>query len=147
MATVHRAENTDEPQALGKVLAFLREHARDARVVLPLHPRTRAAVERHGLSLEGLDVLEPVGFLDKTRLVRGARSVLTDSGGLQKEAYFHGVPCITLREETEWVETVACGWNRLWGEAEYAPRRPIDEYGDGNAAGRICELLLGPLGE
>ena len=89
-------------------------------MVLPLHPRTRAAVERHGLSLEGIDVVEPVGYLDMTRLVRGAPSVLTDSGGLQKEAYFHGVPCITLREETEWVETVACGWNRLWGEAEYA---------------------------
>lgn len=142
VATVHRAENTDDSAALTKVLAFLNDHARDSRVVLPLHPRTVAAVERHGLSLEGLDVIEPVGYLDMTRLVRGAHTVLTDSGGLQKEAYFHGVPCITLREETEWVETLACGWNRLWGEAEYAPRRPIDEYGDGNAAERICELLL-----
>jgi len=141
VATVHRAENTDEGPALAQVLDWLRGRAADQPVVLPLHPRTSQAVTRHGLSLDGIAVCEPLGYLDMTRLVMGACAVYTDSGGLQKEAYFHGVPCVTLRTETEWVETVACGWNRLWSVGDYAPRRDIDEYGAGDAAGRITSLL------
>jgi UDP-GlcNAc3NAcA epimerase len=142
LATVHRAENTDTPQRLRAVLAFLAEAAREAPIVLPLHPRTRQKAAELGLGLDGLRVCGPVGYLDMTRLLMGCRDVLTDSGGLQKEAYFHGKPCITLRDETEWVETLAHGWNRLWTARDYlAPRRPIDEYGAGETARRVLELL------
>jgi UDP-GlcNAc3NAcA epimerase len=141
VATVHRAENTDEPEALRRVLDYLR--AQDLPVVLPLHPRTRVAAEQARLSTDGLQIVSPLGYLDMTRLVKAAAGVLTDSGGLQKEAYFHHVPCVTLRSETEWVETVEAGWNRLWSVPEYAPRRNIDEYGDGRAA----EAIVGAVTE
>jgi UDP-GlcNAc3NAcA epimerase len=141
LATVHRAENTDDREALAAILDFLRAHARARRVVLPLHPRTRAAAGRFGLDLGGLDVVAPLGYLDMARLVDTCAEVLTDSGGLQKEAYFHRKPCVTLRAETEWVETVEAGWNRLWRGPDYGPRRDIKDYGDGRAAERIARLL------
>ena len=141
VATVHRAENTDDVHALGRVLDWLREQAAVHPIILPLHPRTAQAVSRHRLSLAGIDVREPLGYLDMTQLVASSVAVYTDSGGLQKEAYFHSVPCVTLRSETEWVETIACGWNRLWTQDAYAPRREIDEYGSGDAATRIVALL------
>lgn len=142
LATVHRAENTDDRGRLSEVLGFLAAAGAEAPVVLPLHPRTRQKAREHGLEFDGILACEPLGYLDMTRLLMGCRDVLTDSGGLQKEAYFHGKPCVTLRDETEWVETVAHGWNRLWSEPTYAtPRRPIDEYGEGDAAARIVALL------
>lgn len=141
VATVHRAENTDDPRRLAAVLAHLREVAREMPVVLPLHPRTRAAASRTEGALVGLRTTPPLGYLDMLRLTAAAAVVLTDSGGLQKEAYFHRVPCVTLREETEWVETVACGWNRLWTHGEYASRREIADYGNGDAAARIVAVL------
>lgn len=146
VATVHRAENTDDPARLAAILTFLRGEARSRPVVLPLHPRTRQAAQRNGVSLEGLTVIGPVGYLDMAQLLAGAAAVFTDSGGLQKEAYFHRVPCTTLREETEWVETVTHGWNRLWQGPPHGPRREITEYGDGNAAGRIVRLLIEQAG-
>lgn len=142
VATVHRAENTDDRDRLAAVLDHLRAAAEEAPVVLPLHPRTRAAAARHGLEFSGLTVTDPIGYLDMTRLLANAIRLHTDSGGLQKEAYFHRVPCVTLREVTEWVETVACGWNRLWTVDRYAPRRDIAEYGDGQAAERIIDVIL-----
>jgi UDP-GlcNAc3NAcA epimerase len=141
VATIHRAENTDDAQSLAAVMAFLREQAAERPVVLPLHPRTRQACERFGVTLGGFRVVDPVGYLDMAMLVSASCGVFTDSGGLQKEAYFHGVPCVTLRSETEWVETVESGWNRLWTEHGYAERRPIHEYGDGDAAGAIAEAI------
>ena len=141
LATVHRAENTDDPAALAAVLAYLREQARARPLVLPLHPRTRDASARAGLALDGLTVTEPLGFLDMHRLLAGAAAVFTDSGGVQKEAYFHRVPCVTLRGETEWVETVEAGWNRLWRGPDYKPRRDIPDYGDGHSAEKIVAIL------
>ena len=88
-----------------------------------------------------LKVIGPVGYLDMAKLLNGASAVFTISGGLQKEAYFHRVPCTTLRDETEWVETVSHGWNRLWNGPAFLPRREIDEYGDGKAAFRVADLL------
>ena len=141
VATVHRAENTDDAASLEAVIGFLREQARALPVYLPLHPRTRAATARFGVSLGEINVLDPLGYLDMTSLVVHSAGVFTDSGGLQKEAYFHGVPCVTLREETEWVETVECGWNRLWTTPDYKDRRAIADYGTGQAAEDIVTLL------
>jgi UDP-N-acetylglucosamine 2-epimerase len=142
VATVHRAENTDCAETLGKVLTLLKAKAQEMPVVLPLHPRTRQAAARFGLDFDGLILCEPLGYLDMAWLVAGAAAVVTDSGGLQKEAYFHRRPCLTLRSETEWVETVEAGWNRLWDGADYVtPRQEITDYGDGNAAQTIAALL------
>ncbi|WFU18974.1 UDP-N-acetylglucosamine 2-epimerase (non-hydrolyzing) [Bradyrhizobium sp. CB3481] len=141
VATVHRAENTDDPRQLRAVVQFLQERAESHPVVLPLHPRTRQAASRMGVSLDRLRVIEPVGYLDMVKLLHHAVGVYTDSGGVQKEAYFHRVPCITLRDETEWTETVTHGWNRLWKGPERGTPREIEEYGKGRAAFDIVHLL------
>lgn len=143
VATVHRPENTDDPAQLQKVFAYLNAEAMRAPIVVPLHPRTRHALEHSKVSTTGLIVCPPLGYFDMTRLVKGAISVYTDSGGLQKEAYFHRVPCVTLRTETEWVETVDAGWNRLWQGEDYRPRREITEYGNGHAAEAIVAAISG----
>lgn len=140
-ATIHRAENTDTADALAKVVDVLRDEAQMRTVVLPLHPRTKGALERFGMALEGVTTVEPLGYLDMHKLLSGAALVVTNSGGVQKEAYFHGVPCLTLRNETEWVETVEAGWNRLWTQSGYAPRTSIDEYGTGDAAERCVAIV------
>jgi UDP-GlcNAc3NAcA epimerase len=103
-------------------------------------------MHEHGLSWQRVRTITPVGYLDMAALLHGASAVFTDSGGLQKEAYFHRVPCVTLREETEWVETVDAGWNRLWRTAEYRPRRDIPDYGTGDASARIVDVILQTLG-
>lgn len=153
LATLHRPANTDDPERLHGILSALA--ALDLPVILPLHPRTRQQIDRHALlpksKIENLKFIAPVGYLDMLLLERHAACILTDSGGVQKEAYMAGVPCITLREETEWIETVEAGWNILVGadparilEAahDFTPpnaRPPL--YGDGHAAERIAEIL------
>ncbi|WP_342740140.1 UDP-N-acetylglucosamine 2-epimerase (non-hydrolyzing) [Bradyrhizobium sp. B117] len=141
LATVHRAENTNTPGQLRSVIEFLQEKAQRRPVVLPLHPRTGQAASRMGIRLDGLQVIDPVGYLDMAKLLHHAAAVYTDSGGLQKEAYFHRVPCVTLRDETEWTETIAHGWNKLWKGPDYAARGEISEYGNGRAAFMIADLL------
>lgn len=143
VATIHRAANTDDPQALAPVIDFVAREAAKRPIVFPVHPRTVAAMRRAGIdpARPGIVVSEPVGYLDMCKLLHHAEIVLTDSGGVQKEAYFHRVPCVTLRDETEWTETVACGWNRLWRNPGYAPRRDIADYGEGDAAGEILGLM------
>src|SRR6185503_16740396 len=112
LATVHRAENTDNVDRLRAIVAAL--EAAGEPVVFPVHPRTRLGLDRLGYEPRPhVRLVAPLGYLDMVRLLVGARMVLTDSGGLQKEAYWVGVPCVTLRDETEWVETVEAGWNRL----------------------------------
>ncbi|HXD22062.1 MAG TPA: UDP-N-acetylglucosamine 2-epimerase (non-hydrolyzing), partial [Gemmatimonadaceae bacterium] len=114
LATVHRSENTDDPARLSRILAAF--NALDERVVFPVHPRTRSAIARGGHQIKPhVELIDPVGYVDMVALTASARLVLTDSGGLQKEAYWLGVPCITLRDETEWIETVQAGWNTLAG--------------------------------
>ena len=156
LATIHRAENTDAPARLRAIIEGLNEVARSMPVVLPLHPRTRTILDsadnlRAG---NGMLLVEPVGYLDMVMLERGAAVIATDSGGVQKEAFFHSVPCVTLRDETEWVELIDMGWNRLAppGQAEIAKtiRNAMDRkgesgnpYGDGNAAQRIATTLIG----
>jgi UDP-GlcNAc3NAcA epimerase len=148
LCTLHRAENTDDPARLRTLLAYLVETAEGRPVVWPIHPRTRDVVAREGIALDGIVVTDPVGYFDMHALLAHAACVFTDSGGLQKEAYFHRVPCVTLRDETEWVETIGAGWNRLWTVADYRePRAEIPDYGDGNAAGKIAALIRDFLAE
>ena len=153
LATVHRAENTDDPKRLGEIMNALAEVSNgDHPMVLPLHPRTRARMDRYGMTLaSSLKVIEPVSYLEMVVLERNASVIATDSGGVQKEAYFHGVPCVTLRDETEWVETIEAGWNALVGadgSAIVAAIRSastgstIDEYGDGKAAKCVVEQVV-----
>ncbi|MGY3691356.1 UDP-GlcNAc3NAcA epimerase [Bradyrhizobium sp. USDA 3240] len=141
LATIHRAENTGDRQQLLAVVQFLQDQSRKFPVVLPLHPRTRQAAVAMGVDLDGLKVIDPVGYVDMAKLLHNALEVYTDSGGVQKEAYFHRVPCITLRDETEWTETITHGWNRLWKQPAQAVRRDIDEYGTGRAAYDVARLL------
>jgi UDP-N-acetylglucosamine 2-epimerase (non-hydrolysing)/UDP-GlcNAc3NAcA epimerase len=151
LATAHRAGNVDDRDRLGALVALLR--AVPHRVVLPLHPRTRARLEATGLlrDLEAAVTLTPpLGPLAFTSLLVHARAVLTDSGGVQKEAYLAGVPCVTLRDTTEWVETVSSGWNALVdldaGAALAAlgrtpPAERPELYGDGRAGERVVAEL------
>jgi UDP-N-acetylglucosamine 2-epimerase len=155
LATVHRSENTDRRDRLSRILSAL--DALNEPVVFPVHPRTRRAiVDCRWRSNSRVRMIDPVGYLDMVALTDSARLVLTDSGGLQKEAYWLGVPCVTVRDETEWVETVAAGWNLLAGTDvdnivhavhTLAPAGPRPSfYGDGFAAAR-CVALLGPACE
>lgn len=150
LATVHRAENTDNIERLSNILSAFNNLVEP--VVLPLHPRTRKALELLDyIPAPHVRLIDPVGYLDMVQLEQAARIILTDSGGVQKEAYWLGVPCITLRNETEWVETVKAKWNILVGaESERIvdavqffvppPHRP-KLYGDGATAERCVKLL------
>jgi UDP-N-acetylglucosamine 2-epimerase len=154
LVTVHREANTREP-ALGRIVEAL--NALEEPVVFPLHPRTAGAIESMGLRLAGhVHPRRPAGYLDFAALASQARVILTDSGGVQKEAYWYEVPCVTLRENTEWVETVEAGWNHLVGtdpgaivaasrEASPGPEHP-SLYGDGHAADLIADVIctIGP---
>jgi UDP-GlcNAc3NAcA epimerase len=155
LATCHRAENTDEPERLRGIAEGLAAVSGRIPVVLPLHPRTRGALTAAGISLpDSVKVCDPLPFLDMLRLEMAASLIATDSGGVQKEAYFLGKPCITMREETEWVETVEAGWNRLVGADRARIAAGIDVFldarlpqreavfGDGKAADKIVEVWM-----
>lgn len=149
LATAHRNYNTDSPERLGAVLACL--EAAEQRVIFPLHPRTRKSLAAWGLAVPAnVEVRDAVTYTEMLTLERGAVAIATDSGGVQREAYLWGVPCITLREETEWVDTVEAGWNTLVGvdpdrfEEALAQPRPLERppvFGDGAAAPRIARLM------
>jgi UDP-GlcNAc3NAcA epimerase len=153
LATVHRAENTDSEERLTEIMRALAEIARDQPVVLPLHPRTRQRLQAGGVDTRGIFLIDPVGYFDMIQLIRGASLVMTDSGGLQKEAFFFGKACVTLREETEWVELVEQGVNRLAGwqcpsileafrlMSGVSVDAGLPLYGGGQAARRIVEIL------
>jgi UDP-GlcNAc3NAcA epimerase len=151
LATVHRQENTDRPERLARILEGLSRAP--VPVVLPLHPRTRRRIEEQGERLpRNVVAVEPLGYLDMVMLEKNAALIVTDSGGVQKEAYFHRVPCLTLRDETEWVELVELGWNRLASplgdgflaafEQDYGPGlEGAFPYGRGDAATRVVEAI------
>ncbi len=154
LLTAHRAGNVDPPERLRMLVELIEALPRPA--LFPLHPRTRARLQQHGLyerlrALDGLVLTEPLGYLEFAALLSHARAVLTDSGGVQKEAYLAGVPCVTLRANTEWIETVEAGWNTLVdldaGAALEALARPHPRerpqlYGDGHAAQRCVQAIL-----
>jgi UDP-GlcNAc3NAcA epimerase len=157
LATCHRAENTDDPKNLTGIVRGLASISASRPVLLPLHPRTRAKIREYGLldAIAGVTMIEPVSYLQMVALEKNAEVIVTDSGGVQKEAFFYRVPCVTIREETEWVETVSAGWNILVGSdsarmieavSRHAQRRRLDvnPYGTGDAAERIVDILLRP---
>jgi UDP-N-acetylglucosamine 2-epimerase len=150
LATIHRAENTDDPERLTAIVAAL--DSVGETVIFPVHPRTRDKIATLELPLAStVQVIEPLGYRDMIALERHARVIVTDSGGVQKEAYWLGVPCVTARDETEWTETVAAGWNVLAGASTSrlrdairnastpATRPPL--YHQGSAAAKIVSVL------
>ena len=156
LATVHRAENTDDANRLAAIVDALVVLSRELRVVWPMHPRTRAMLEKAGQyeSLaQKVTLIDPVGYLDMVQLEKHAALIATDSGGVQKEAFFYQVPCVTLRGETEWVELVEAGWNRLAPPVSAASvlqamrsaigsrGQDVRPYGDGQAAQAIAAVL------
>lgn len=161
VATVHRQENTDDAARLEAILSALTDISKRMPVVLPVHPRVAGIIRATpGLEerLRHIRTIEPVGYFDMATLLAGARLAVTDSGGLQKEAYFHGVPCVTVREETEWTELVDMGWNRLPAAMsresilaaiedalEAEPGTDTRPYGAGNAAELVLETLRGDI--
>jgi len=155
LATIHRQENTDDEQRLTAIVDGLSWAVRHLPLVLPLHPRTKKQLEAFGLlsRLTDIRLVEPLGYLEMVRLQQNAAVIVTDSGGVQKEAFFHRVPCVTLRDETEWGELVEAGWNRLVSPrsgSEIAEAivaaigtsgEEIAPYGRGDAAERIVRCL------
>lgn len=161
LATVHRAENTDNPDRLRSIVEAFQEISMTHPVIWPVHPRTRHALVPHRPSLithHQVYLLDPLPYLDMLVLEKHAKAILTDSGGVQKEAFWLQVPCMTLRNETEWVETVESGWNVLAGTneekiinfalygAQERQEPPRDVYGSGNAAGKVANALVSLCG-
>jgi UDP-N-acetylglucosamine 2-epimerase len=161
LATLHRAENTDDPKKLKSIFGALNEIGEKTPVILPLHPRTKKMMKVYRLFSKFKDIrfIEPVSYLGMLQLEKNAKAILTDSGGVQKESYWFGVPCFTLREETEWVETIKSKWNSLVGtEAErivkkvrhmevrgrYLKRHGL--FGDGKAGEKIVRILMRHFG-
>jgi UDP-GlcNAc3NAcA epimerase len=157
LSTVHRAENTNDPARLTAIIEALETVARKLPVVVPLHPRTAKTMVSLGLSFDRVRTIPPIGYIGMAVLESQAALIVTDSGGVQKEAFFYRVPCVTLRDETEWPELVELGWNRLASPAmgdglarfimAALGSRGIDEapYGDGRSARKIAEVLKARL--
>jgi UDP-N-acetylglucosamine 2-epimerase len=161
LATLHRAENTDDPKRLKTTLKALNEIGKKTPVILPLHPRTKKMMKVHRLfsKFKNIKFIGPVPYLDMLPLEKNAKAILTDSGGVQKEAYWFAVPCFTLREETEWVETIKSGWNVLVGTSAERIVEGVSQmegrgrylkgnktFGDGKASQKIVQILAGHFG-
>lgn len=151
LCTIHRAENTNDISRLKGIVKGLNDSKE--QIILPLHPRTQKYLNDYEITLgENIRVIEPVGYLDMVRLETGAKKIVTDSGGVQKEAFFLGKPCITMRDETEWVETVENGWNVIVGADAEKITRAINSFdptverksyfGNGTAARQMADLIL-----
>lgn len=155
LCTIHRAENTDNAQKLREIFEALNLIAKEKQIILPLHPRTKKAIKHLKLNTKNITIIQPIGYLEMIWLINNCDLVITDSGGLQKEAYFFNKQCITLRDETEWVELVECGANILVGANKdnilnayknYAifnvKKVKLNMYGDGKASENIIKELL-----
>jgi len=151
LVTIHRADNTDDLGRLKEIVSALNELSKKMTVICPLHPRTHNVIKSEGLNLDAI-VLEPVSYFEILWLLKNCELVLTDSGGLQKEAYFFKKNCITLRDQTEWVETVASGWNQLVGANAQKILLAVENvtenlewpelYGDGTSAKKLVNVLI-----
>jgi UDP-GlcNAc3NAcA epimerase len=153
LATIHRAENTDNKERLENIFEALNKIGKDIQVILPLHPRTKKIIQNSKFKIQNLTIINPVGYLEMVYLVKHSKLILTDSGGLQKEAYFFKKPCITLRDETEWIELIENGFNVLAGadkeviidkykNFEFNNDFGINLYGNGIASKIIIQKLL-----
>ena len=152
LATIHRAENTDDIHRLSSIISAFNEVAKDIQIVLPLHPRTKSILAAHDL-ITDFTIIDPVGYLEMVYLIKNSNAIMTDSGGLQKEAFFFEKPCITLRDETEWVELIENKFNvlagadkekivTLWKNFIFNKNYSLDLYGNGKASKKIAETLL-----
>lgn len=150
LATIHRAENTNDISRLKNIIEALNESKE--KIILPLHPRTKKYIEEYNLSFsDNIKIIEPIGYLDMVMLEANSKKIVSDSGGVQKEAFFLDVPCVTLRDETEWIETVENGWNVIVGAdkdkikkavLEFKPNKiKINSFGNGNAAEKIIQII------
>ena len=146
LMTIHRQESTNDEQTFGELMSYAEQFSEknNLKILFTVHPRIEKLIQKYK-EKHNFSFLDPLSYFETQYLISKASSVLTDSGGLQKEAYFHRVPCITLRSETEWVETIKSGWNRLWTEDNYNSQKPITEYGVGCGAKNIVEILRNTL--
>ncbi|MGQ3686232.1 MAG: UDP-N-acetyl glucosamine 2-epimerase [Candidatus Loosdrechtia sp.] len=146
LLTLHRAENTDSVEKLNEIIDFVNRVSSGKRVIFPIHPRTRKAYDSSGKKFsQSIEIIEPLGYFDILTVLKNCKLLMTDSGGMQKEAYWLKVPCITLREETEWTETIESGWNILCKDyrGNHCPKNNNNYYGDGKSAERIITVLAG----
>ena len=143
LMTIHRQESVNNKIQFSKLFDYADKFSKknNIKILFPVHPRTKDLIKEYMLK-SNFSFLDPLSYFEIQYLLSNAFVVLTDSGGLQKEAYFHKVPCVTFRSETEWVETIKNGWNRLWTENHYKSRQKIFDYGDGNGAKNIINILL-----
>ena len=154
LTTIHRAENTDNPKRLQAIIEAFNEIAKEIQIVLPLHPRTKNILTMNNIELsKKITVIEPIGYLKMVYLIKNSKMIMTDSGGLQKEAFFFKKPCITLRDETEWIELIENNFNVLAGAEynkildlyktyEFNTNFDIDLYGGGKASQKIIDMLI-----
>ena len=139
--TVHRADTTSNPERLTEIINYCNSYSDEYQLIFPVHPNTNNKLKEFMVDTGAIELIEPVSYLEMQGLLKEAELVLTDSGGLQKEAYFHRCDCITLRAQTEWTETIENGWNRLWKTDKLITKKSIDEYGNGNTSEKIIQCL------
>ena len=157
IVTIHRAENTDDKKILNNIISAIRNISKKIKVIFPMHPRTKKMIEKFSISIDGIKVVSPVSYLTMISLISNTKILVTDSGGMQKEAYFAKKPCLTIRDETEWIETLDHGWNQLvsahdkFNIVNYLNKALDDDissfkykhhYGLGNAANIIADTLI-----
>lgn len=145
--TIHRADSTDNQEKLKEIVSFVNNISAGKTVIFPMHPRWNKIYEQYKIMLsDNIKVIEPLGYFDNIMLLKNSNFVMTDSGGVQKEAFWLKVPCITLRDETEWIETISSGWNILYKDYKNTNKLPkngdMDCYGDGKASEKIAALIL-----
>ena len=140
--TVHRADTISDAKLLQEVMSFCNSYREDYQVIFPVHPNTRNKLKEFSIETGTIELFEPFSYSEMQGLLKKAELVLTDSGGLQKEAYFHSCDCVTLRDETEWVETIKNGWNSLWKNFDHSQSKSIiHEYGSGNSVAKILTVI------
>lgn len=140
--TIHRAETIYEPNHLKQIIEYCKDFTNKFEVVFPAHPNTRSKLTEYGIGIGNIKIIKPISYLEMQGMLREASVVLTDSGGIQKEAYYHGCDCITLRNETEWPETIEAGWNRLYAVPPTSmEKKEIMEYGDGQSVAKIIKII------